>query len=199
MRRSARAPINEVAAGNRAALWAEPEGWLGLTHARRRKPWIAALNGSAHGGGVELALSCDMIVAADHATLALPEVTRGIMAAAGGAFRLVRALPDAVATELLLTGRPIAAQHAYRWGMINRLCRRGEALATALELASQIVRNAPIAVRETLAIARTVRSQDEGQLWQRLEEARQRMNASEDSREGPRGLLERRPPQWRGR
>jgi len=174
-------------------------GFAGFTHARRAKPVIAAVNGAALAGGCELVLSCDLVVAADHAVFGLPEVKRGLFATSGGALRLPRLIPRARALELLLTGDVIAANTAHELGLTNRVVPLGQLLETARELALRICANAPLAVRETLALARAVFSLPEEQLRVRNEAAWERIAASEDAREGPRAFAEKRPPSWKGR
>jgi crotonobetainyl-CoA hydratase len=152
---SAGADLKAIARGERIL----PEGrehWniAGFANHFTSKPTIAAVNGTALGGGTELALSCDLVVAVEHARFGLPEVKRGLIPAAGGAFRLLRQLPQRVALELLFTGESIAAADALRWGLINRVVSAGQALPAALELAAAIEGNAPLAVQATKRSAR---------------------------------------------
>ena len=193
------ADLAEIAHGKSADQWVGDAGFAGFVRAERSKPWIAALNGSAYGGGTEIALACDLIVAAEDALMSLPEVTRGFIASAGGAFRLSRAMPPRLALEAMLTGRSVGMEAAVRWGLVNRVCRADCVLKEARALARAITVNAPLAVRATLAIARRSVSPDEEKLWAFSDEARQSVLRSDDAKEGARAFLEKRPPVWRGR
>jgi enoyl-CoA hydratase/carnithine racemase len=153
----------------------------------------------ALAGGFELALACDLIVASEEAAFGLPEVTRGMLAAAGGAYRLLRALPRAVAIELISTGDRLPAKRAHSLNLVNSLAPKGEAVKVASELAQRICRNAPIAVRESLAIARQAFDLDDATLSRYSSEAQARLMQTEDFAEGPRAFVEKRPPRWRGR
>src|SRR5690606_20046095 len=119
----------------------------------RRKPWIAAVAGKAFGGGFELVLGCDLCVAGSQAEFGLPEVKRGLMASAGGAFRISRVLPRALAVELAIRGQPLPARRALELGLINAVSD-GDVVAAATALAGEIAANAPLAVQETLQLAR---------------------------------------------
>jgi enoyl-CoA hydratase len=196
---SSGADLKEVAAGRLETLWTPGGGFAGFVRALRAKPWIAAVNGLALAGGFEIALACDMIVASDDAAFGLPEVTRGMIAAAGGLYRLPRALPRAIALELIATGERLTAQRAAALGLINRVVPKERTLPTALELAGTIAGNAPLAVRESLVIARQTLDLDDVTLGQVSAEAQARLMLSEDFREGPRAFVEKRPPRWVGR
>ncbi len=180
-----------------------PGGFAGLTEFfGRTKPVVAAVNGLALGGGLELALAADLIVAAEHAELALPEVLVGLVADSGGLLRLPRRLPEAVARDMLLTGRRMGAVEAERWGLVNRVVPTEDLLPAALDLARQICDAAPLAVAaveevltetSALDVRDGIRLLRSGQL-----SAYQRMLRSEDAVEGPRAFAEKRPPVWRG-
>lgn len=191
--------LKAFANGEGPAILEGPCGFAGFTHYPRTKPCIAAVNGAALGGGCEIVLSCDLIVAAEHARFGLPEVTRGLFAASGGALRLPRLIPRARALELLLTGDLIDAQTACDLGLINKVVPRGRLLETARDLALRICANAPLAVRETLTLVRAVFSLPEEQLQARNDAAWTRIAASEDAHEGPRAFAEKRPAAWKGR
>lgn len=193
------ADLKEVAAGGLNNLWTTDGGFAGVTRARRNKPWIAAVDGLALAGGFEIALACDMIVASEDAAFGLPEVTRGMIAAAGGLFRVPRALPRAIALELIATGDRLPASRAFALGMINRIAPKEHTIPEALALASAISQNAPISVRESLAIARGAYDSDEELLARQSEEAQSRVMLTEDFREGPRAFIEKRAPRWLGR
>lgn len=192
------ADLAEIARGGGADLVDREKGFGGFVKAQRTKPWIASVDGAAMGGGFELALACDMIVASDRAVFGLPEVKRGLIAMAGGAIRLPRRLPRALAIEVLITGAPITANLALTHGLINRVTAPDALDATAFELAQQIARNAPIALRESLELARAADGVDESALWRANDAATLRVVSSNDAREGPRAFMEKRQPQWSG-
>jgi enoyl-CoA hydratase/carnithine racemase len=173
-------------------------GGLGMVGRPPTKPMIAAVEGSALGGGFELALACDLIVASDDGAFGCPEVLRGQVAAAGGAMRLARRLPYHLALELLLTGEPMAASRAHGLGLVNRLAPSGGVLEAARGLAALVARGAPLALAATKQIA--VESQD----WPLAEQFTRQLSLtepvrrSEDAREGARAFAEKRAPVWRG-
>ncbi len=193
------ADLKALAAGRSAELRTEAGGFAGFVQYPRRKPVVAAVRGFALAGGTELVLACDLVVAATDTFFGLPEVTRGIVAAGGGLFRLPRAVPAARARELVLTGDRMSAQEALRWGMVNAVVEPGEVLGAARALADRICRNAPLAVRESLAIVRDAALLTDDDGWRRSSEAMDRIRASDDAREGPRAFAEKRPPVWTGR
>ncbi|MET9630840.1 crotonase/enoyl-CoA hydratase family protein [Lentzea sp. NPDC006480] len=168
-------------------------GFGGLTEAVLTKPLIAAVEGFAMGGGFELALGCDLIVAAEDAKFGLPEVKRGLIAAGGGVVRLPERIPHHLAMEILLTGEPVDGRRAGELGLANRVVANGEAAAVALQLAAKIAENAPLALA---AVKNVVRSRDR---WaaQRAEAAR--LMTTADVREGMTAFAERRAPRWTGR
>lgn len=174
-------------------------GMLGATERPPAKPMIAAVEGWAVAGGCELALSCDLIVAADDAKFGIPEVKRGIVAAAGGLRRLPLALPYHVAMELALTGEPLTARRAHELGMVNRLVEPGSALSGALDLASAIKRNGPLAVRTSKQIMSTAAGWNDPAFWARQQESADMILASDDALEGATAFAEKREPKWRGR
>jgi enoyl-CoA hydratase len=173
----------------------EGRGFAGFTEARPDKPLIAAVEGFALAGGFEVALACDLIVAARDALLGLPEVKRGLIAGSGGLLRLPQRIPRQIALEHALTGEPLSAVEAHRWGLVNRLTEPGEALAGARELAERIAAAAPLAVRATKEI---VTGAAGAESWQRPNELLEIVLASEDAREGARAFTEKREPLWRG-
>lgn len=177
-------------------------GFAGMVQHYISVPVIAAVNGAALGGGCEIALTCDLVVAAEHAIFGLPEVRRGLVAAAGGAFRLPAQLPHRVAMEMMLTGEPITAQRALDLHLINRVVPAEELLDAALELAAVIAANAPLAVQATkriaLGISDGARPAEEDR-WKVSDTEMITVMTSEDAMEGPRAFAEKREPVWRAR
>jgi enoyl-CoA hydratase len=174
-------------------------GIAGLIQRDRVKPLIAAVEGFALGGGMELVLCCDLVVAARDARFGLPEVKRGLMPDFGGAFRVVRALPPNVARELLLTGDDLPADRAERLGFVNRLADPGGALAAALELADRVCANAPLATRAALATSAQAARGEESSLWAYSAARHAELLRTEDVREGITAFFARRAPDWQGR
>ena len=179
--------------------WVGDRGFAGIVQRASRKPLIAAIEGFAVAGGLELALSCDLIVAARGAKLGVPEVKRSIVAAAGALRRLPQRLPYGVAMELALTGDPIEAERAYELGLVNRLADPGAAVQTALELASAIARNGPLALDATKATLQQQFDWTEAEFWQRQAELAEPVMHSQDAREGATAFAEKREPVWQGR
>ena len=193
------ADLKAMGAGRAAQLSTDEGGFAGFVRYPRTKPLIAAVRGFALAGGTELVLGCDLVVAGTDAAFGLPEVTRGIVAAGGGLFRLPRAIPPARALELILTADRLGAQEAHRLGMVNHVVEPDEVLSRARELADRICRNAPLAVRESLAIARDALRLDDDEAWQRSVDAMQRARSSADAKEGVQAFVEKREPRWTGR
>jgi crotonobetainyl-CoA hydratase len=196
--------LTAAAAGEAVDADHGPGGFAGLTELFvRSKPVIAAVNGLALGGGLELALAADLMVVADHAELALPEVRVGVVADSGGLLRLPRRLPGAVARELLLTGRRMTAEEAARWGLANRVVPMAGLIDAALDLAGQIKAGAPLAVAAIQEVLSATAGLDVRDAFAHMRSgdlaAYARMLGSEDAVEGPRAFAEKRPPQWRGR
>jgi crotonobetainyl-CoA hydratase len=179
-----------------------PRGIGGLTHRAMAKPIIAAANGFALGGGLELALACDLIVAVPGARFSLPEVKLGLVPDSGGMFRLERRLPRPLAMELLLTGRPIDAAEATRWGIVNRLAEAGDLMAEARALAAELEAVAPLATRAVKAVLAATEGMTVEEAFAALRDgsipAYDRAMASADAEEGPRAFAEGRDPVWRG-
>ncbi|MGW7259122.1 crotonase/enoyl-CoA hydratase family protein [Streptomyces sp. NPDC054834] len=174
-------------------------GFGGLTQARTTKPLIAAVEGWAMGGGFELALACDLIVAADDARFGLPEVSRGLIAAGGGAIRLPKRIPYHLAMELLLTGEPVTGERAGRLGIANRVVRAGETVAAALRMAERIAQNAPLALAAVKELVRAADGAPEEEAFAVQARQMARLAASADVREGMTAFTERRSPVWQGR
>jgi enoyl-CoA hydratase len=176
----------------------ERGGAYGLITRRRSKPLIAAVEGVAFGGGFELAMTADLVVAASDARFALPEVKRGVIANSGALFRAARGLPPNVAKELLLTGAELSATRAHELGFVNRVSAPGEALATALDLAGEIAANAPVSVSQTLQAVDAVIAADDEAGWDATARGQAVVVASEDHLEGITAFFERREPVWKG-
>jgi crotonobetainyl-CoA hydratase len=177
-------------------------GFAGYVHHYIDKPTIAAVNGTALGGGSELALASDLVVAEERAKFGLPEVKRGLIAAAGGVFRLVDHLPRKVAMELIFTGEPLSSADALKWGLINQVVPDGTAVEAALALAERITVNAPLAVWASKRVANGV---DDGVVtaeeisWARNNREIGKLIRSEDAREGPLAFAEKRQPVWKAK
>ncbi len=195
---SAGADLKAINAGQAAALTTDRGGFAGIVTRERTKPIIAAVDGPALAGGTEIVLSCDLIVASREARFGVPEVKRSLVAAAGGLFRLGRVLPRNVATELIVTGDPIGAERAHHFGMVNELCDPGTAVASAKALAQRITANAPLAVRESLAVMKATADVDDATGIRMSGEAMMRLAATEDFMEGPLAFIEKRDPVWKG-
>jgi enoyl-CoA hydratase len=177
----------------------EGKGLAGLTEAPPRKPLIAAVEGWALAGGCEVALACDLIVAANDAKFGIPEVKRGLVAGAGGLIRLPRRIPSGIAMELALTGDPLPAADAHRLGLVNALTEPGEALDGARQLAARIAVNGPLAVAVTKQVIIEQQDWDMADAWARQGPMIGPVFSSEDAREGARAFAEKRPPSWKGR
>ena len=174
-------------------------GLAGFIQRPPRKPMIAAVEGWAVAGGFEIALACDLIVAARDARFGLPEVRRGLVAAAGGLLRLPRRYPPAIAKQLALTGEPLSAADASRLGLVNELTEPGQALDGALDLARRITPNGPLAVRTTKQILDQALDWTVAEGFSRQEPMVAQILASADAREGAAAFAEKRPPAWTGR
>ena len=175
-------------------------GFAGYVHHFIDKPTIAAVNGTAFGGGTELALASDLVLADERAQFGLPEVKRGLIAAAGGVFRIVQQLPRKVAMELLLTGEPITAADAFEWGLINQVVEEGTVLEAALALAARVTVNAPLSMQASKRIAYGVDDgvvTDEEAGWARTMNEMRDLLRSEDAKEGPLAFAEKREPVWK--
>ncbi len=174
-------------------------GFGGFVAHRRSKPWIAAVNGLAVGGGLEFALACDVIVTADHARFGFPEVKIGVIAGAGGLFRFPRAVGFYKAMELMLTGELFDAERARELMLVNHVVPGPEVLPRALALARAIGENAPVSVALTRQVIRDTWGADDERSWEVSEQASGVVLGSEDAAEGTRAFVEKRPPQWVGR
>lgn len=197
------ADLKEMAAGQDSYPTGHREwDFAGLVRHWIDKPVIAAVNGFALGGGTEIVLACDLVVIDETASLGLPEVSRGLMAAAGGLVRLQRQIPFKVAAEIALTGQPVTAARAHELGLVNRVAPAGAALDEAMAMAARISANAPIAVRETKRLlhrAAHAGSDWDDPAWALNQQAMEAVLGSEDAVEGARAFAEKRTPTWVGR
>jgi enoyl-CoA hydratase len=184
-------------AGENAAVG--DRGLAGITSTPPSKPMIAAVEGYALAGGCEIALACDLIVAAKGAKLGIPEAKRGLVAAGGALRQLPRRLPAAIAMELALTGDTITAERGAELGLINRLADPGKALDVALELAAEVAANAPLATAASKSILNQQGSWDDATFWAKQGEIVAPVFTSEDAIEGATAFSEKRAPNWRGR
>ncbi len=175
------------------------KGFGGITRRDFTKPLIAAANGSALAGGFEIMISCDMVVAADHAKFGIPEASRGLVAGAGGLIRLPRLVPMAVAYEMALTAEPIDAERAYELGLVNRVVPGDQVLDAAIALAERIAKNAPLAVRTSKDVMRRSRELAEDEAWAASDGAFAMIGRSADAMEGAIAFAEKREPNWQGR
>jgi enoyl-CoA hydratase len=174
-------------------------GFGGIVQRPPAKPLIAAVEGWALGGGFEIVLACDLVTAGKSARFGLPEVKRGLAARGGGVFRLPRRLPPAVAMEVIVTGAPLDAARAERFGLVNRLVEDGQALTAAIELAELIAANAPMSVRASKQVAIESAGWPLGEEFERQQAYLDPVFASEDAAEGVAAFRERRDPKWQDR
>jgi crotonobetainyl-CoA hydratase len=189
---------NLIPADPERAAW----GFAGYVSHHISKPTIAAVNGFDRGGGTEISLASDLVVAAETASFGLPEVRRGIFAGAGGLFRLPAQIPKKVAMEMILTGEPITAQRALELGLVNRVAPRDQVVDAALDLAGKITANAPLAVQASKRVANGMsdgRVPAEAGLWELSRAESLALKRTADAAEGPRAFAEKRTPQWEAR
>jgi enoyl-CoA hydratase len=196
---SAGMDLKAFASGEGGDIMGASGGFGGLTQRAFHKPLIAAVNGSALAGGMEIMLSCDLVVAAEHATFGIPEAKRGLIAGAGGLLRLPKRLPIAVAYELAMTGDPIDAERAYALGLVNKVVPAASLLAEALALAERIAANAPLAVRYSKSVMKRAAELPEAEGWKINQEAVGVVFSSADAMEGPVAFAEKREPRWQGK
>jgi enoyl-CoA hydratase len=175
------------------------KGFGGITRREFPKPLIAAANGSALAGGFEMMISCDMVVAAEHAKFGIPEASRGLIAGAGGLIRLPKRVPITIAYEMALTAEPIDAYRAYELGLVNRVVPGDEVLGAAVALAERIAKNAPLAVRTSKDIMRQSLELTEEQAWTANDTAFAMIGQTLDAMEGAIAFAEKREPNWQGK
>jgi len=179
--------------------WVGDRGFAGIVQRSARKPLIAAIEGFAMAGGLEIALACDLVVASREARLAIPEVKRSLVAAAGALRRLPQRVPLGVAMEMALTGDPISAERGYEIGLVNRVTEPGGAVDGALELAAAIARNGPLAIDATKEILYSQADWGDEEFWREQGVLVEPVMRSEDAREGAIAFSEKRDPVWKGR
>lgn len=190
------ADLKAVATGEGVAIMTERGGFAGFAERELTKPVIAAVNGPALAGGFEIALACDLVVAADHAVFGLPEVQRGLLAAAGGPIRLAQRVPLAVALEIAVLGEPISASRALELGIVNRVVATDRVLDEALGMAERIIANSPAAVRGARELVRGAADTDMTGAWALSRRIMREVGASSDGIEGARAFVEKRAPVW---
>jgi enoyl-CoA hydratase len=195
---SAGMDLKAFSSGEGGSIMGASGGFGGLTQRDFPKPIIAAVNGSALAGGFEIMLSCDLVVAAEHATFGIPEAKRGLIAGAGGLIRMPKRLPMAVALELAMTGDAIDAQRAYALGLVNAVVPADALLGEAVALAERIAANAPLAVRYSKSVMKRSAEVSEAEGWKINAEAVGVVFSSADAREGPIAFAEKRPARWQG-
>jgi enoyl-CoA hydratase len=194
---SAGADLKVVAQGRAMDIARGKGGFAGIVTRDFPKPLIAAVNGPALAGGFEIVLSCDLVIASDTARFGIPEVQRGLMAAAGGLIRLPKRVPLAIALELAMTGDPIDANRALALGLVNRVVNRDRVVDEATALAERIGQNSPIAVRQSRQLVREAAELPEAEGWRRTNELVLDVFASGDAVEGATAFAEKRPPVWK--
>lgn len=192
---SAGADLSPAAQAAKAPL--PDRGHFGLCRRPPNKPLIAAIEGFALGGGLEIALACDLIVAAEDARMGLPEVRHGLIPLAGGALRLPRRLPYHLAVDMVLSGEPRSAKSLAMYGLVNRLTEPGQALEEALRIADALLANGPLALAAAVRVMRTFGPTEAD--WDMQTQVATVLRESEDRAEGIRAFAEKRPPRWQGR
>jgi enoyl-CoA hydratase len=185
--------------GSAATLDTERGGFAGFVYREREKPIVVAVDGLATAGGMEIVLAADVVVATTRSSFGLAEVRHNLLAAAGGVFRLPRAIGQAAAMDAILTGEPIAATRAHQLGLVSRLAEPGAALDTAMDVARAIAAAAPLAVRASRALVRAAAFTDDDAMRVAARAALDELLDTDDAAEGLRAFAEKRAPEWRGR
>jgi len=181
------------------SAWFGDRGFAGITQRASRKPLIAAIEGFAVAGGMEIALSCDLIVAAKGAKMGIPEAKRSLVAAGGALLRMPRRMPYHVVMELALTGDVLPAERFHYFGLVNRIAEPGTAVDTALELAATLAKNGPLALIATKQILQEQFDWSSAEMWEKQGAISGPVFASEDAKEGSSAFKEKRDPVWKGR
>lgn len=176
-----------------------PEGFDEFLRNGSKKPLIAAIEGFALAGGLEVALTCDLLVAAKGVKLGIPEVGVGLFAAGGALMRLPKRIPFGIAMEMAITADPITAERAHELGLVARVAEPGKSLEVALELAERIAKNAPLAVAASKQLVRETPGRTEQEFWDHQRGLSAQVFTSEDAKEGPRAFAEKRAPNWQGK
>lgn len=193
------ADLKAINSGQAGALNTARGGFAGFVYRERKKPVIVAVDGLATAGGCEIVLGADMVVATTRSAFGLAEVKRNLIAGAGGLFRLPRAIGQAAAMEVVLTGEPLPAARAYELGLVNRLVEPGRAVDEAMALAEKICENAPLAVWASRRVVLATPSHDDAELIAMTNREFAGVMASEDTKEGLTAFIEKRQPNWQGR
>jgi len=193
------ADLKAINSGDAASLATAKGGFAGFAYRDRKKPVIVAVDGLATAGGCEIVLAADMVVATTRSAFGLAEAKRNLIAGAGGLFRLPRAIGQAPAMEVILTGEPLAADRAHQLGLVNRLVEPGEATEEALRLADQVTAAAPLAVWESRKVVLAAAYEDDETLQRMTNEGFATVMKSEDTKEGLEAFIEKRQPNWKGR
>jgi enoyl-CoA hydratase/carnithine racemase len=188
--------LKAFASAPRSKIFTDRGGFAGMSNRVFTKPVLAAVNGLALGGGLEIALSCDLVIAAENAIFGIPEVKVGLIAAAGGLIRLPKRIPRVVALEMAMTGEPIDAETAERIGLVNRVAPHGKALEVALERAEKIAEASPAAVRESRELLLASLETTEAEAWALNKGAVRRVMKAPDFVEGQKAFAEKRRPEW---
>lgn len=179
--------------------WFGDRGFAGIAQRSARKPLIAAIEGFAVAGGMEIALACDLIVAANGAKMGIPEVKRSLVAAGGALLRLPRRMPYHVVMELALTGDTMPAERFHQFGVVNALAEPGSAVDVALELAGRLAKNGPLALVASKQVLQEQFDWSSADMWEKQAAITGPVFASEDSKEGANAFKEKREPVWQGR
>ncbi len=193
------ADLKDIQAGGGGGMFTERGGFAGFVARERSKPFIAAVDGPALAGGLEIVLAADLVVASRRSTFGIPEVKRSLVAGAGGLFRLPRKIPENLAMECATTGDPISAARAAQFGLVNELVADGRALDAAIALADRIIANSPLAVRESRRIVLATAHLSDHEAFVVSNQAVGVVTRSADFREGVAAFVEKRPPRWTGR
>lgn len=192
------ADLKAISSGAAGSLNTKRGGFAGFVYRNRVKPVIVAVDGLATAGGCEIVLAADMVVATTRSAFGLAEATRNLIAGAGGLFRLPRAIGQANAMEVILTGQPLPAQRAYELGLLNRLVEPGQELESALELAGRVCAAAPLAVWASRRVVLAAAYESEADLIEMTNQEFGKILGSEDTKEGLLAFIEKRPPKWTG-